>query len=180
MNKRKLWIPLALSCMLIISGCGLNTSHQTSKNLSPESSSSLQVPAEKEATLHYYKSSDDGMKLIPVTKKVPAKDNTAKTAIEEMLRADRKAKYPILPAGLSLKNISIENGTAYVNFNKEANDIKGSTVQTLFIAMTVDTLTEFPNIRQVVLTAEGKPLQFQIDMSEPFKRDEGYILMEKK
>ena len=179
MNKRKVCIPLVLSAMLLISGCGLNST-QPSQNLSPAPSSALKAPSEKEATLHYYRSSEDGLKLLPVTMKVQAKDHTARRAVEEMLRTDRRAKYPILPTGLALKNLSIENGTAYVNFNDEANHIQGSTVQSLFIAMTVDTLTEFPNIRQVVLTAEGKPLQFQIDMSKPFKRDESYIQMEKK
>ena len=49
-----------------------------------------------------------------------------------------------------------------------------------FIAMTVDTLTEFPNIHDVVIRVEGKSPKFQMDMTRPFKRDESYIQMEKK
>lgn len=41
--------------------------------------------------------------------------------------------------------------------------------------MTVDTLTEFPNIKRVEFRAEGKPLQFQMDMTKQFMRDESYI-----
>ena len=112
--------------------------------------------------------------------KVKAKDRTAKTAMEEMIRTDRKSRYPLLPAGLSLKSIAIKEGTAYVDFSKELNNIKGSTGESLFIAMTVDTLTEFPNIHDVVIRGEGKSPKFQMDMTRPFKRDESYIQMEKK
>ena len=64
---------------------------------------------------------------------------------------------------------------AIANFTDEVNQIKGGTSESLFIAMTVDTLTEFPNIKRVEFRAEGKPLQFQMDMTKQFMRDESYI-----
>ena len=182
MNKKIILSLLAASVLTAaLAGCSLDSGKQASQSLSPKAASSQTVlPAEKESTLLYYKASDDGMKILPVTKKVKAGSRTAKTALEEMIRTDRKSKYPLLPAGLTLKNISIKEGTAYVNFSKELNDIKGSTGESLFIAMTVDTLTEFPNIKQVEITAEGRKPKFQMDMTKPFKRDESYIQMEKK
>lgn len=184
MNKKSLITLLALSSLaltLTFSGCGTQNGNQPSQSLSPKAaSSSAAVPAEAEATLTYYKATDDGLKIIPQSMKVKARDRTAKTALEEMIRADRRSKYPILPAGLSLKSVAIKDGAAYVDFSKELNNLKGETGESLFIAMTVDTLTEFPNINEVIIRAEGKAPKFQMDMSKSFKRDESYIKMEKK
>ncbi|MGN0954356.1 GerMN domain-containing protein [Dialister sp.] len=184
MNKKSLISLLAVSSLalsLVFSGCAPQNGSQPAQSLSPKAASSkAAIPAEAEATLLYYKASDDGLKIIPQSMKVKARDRTAKTALEEMIRADRKAKYPILPAGLSLKSIAIKEGTAYADFSSELNSLKGETAESLFIAMTVDTLTEFPNINEVVIRTEGKSPKFQMDMTKPFKRDESYIQMEKK
>ena len=162
---------------LSLAGCGTDNRTPPAESLTPKAASSSQAtPAEKEATLTYYQASEDGLHILPKQTKVKAGDHTAKNAITEMLRADRKAKYPILPAGLDIKSIHIEDGTASANFTKELNQLKSETAQSLFIAMTVDTLTEFPNIKRVEFRAEGKPVQFQIDMRKQFLRDESYIL----
>lgn len=169
----------AILITLALAGCGGNAVTQpTDKNMVPPASSAT-VPAEKEATLTYYKASDDGLHILPVHIKVKAGDRTAKTAITEMLKADRNSKYPVLPAGVSLKNVHLEDGTCTVNFSKELNDLKGETNESLFLAMTVDTLTEFPNIKQVEIRVEGKLPKFQTKMKQ-FKRDETLIQMEKK
>ena len=166
----------AMAITIALSGCGGTGTPAPShtKEIPPAASSAPVAPAEKEATLTFYKVSEDGRHIIPVKSKVKAKDYTAKTAITEMIRSDRNSKYLLLPSGVSLKNIHIENGTATVNFTKEINSLKGETSESLFIAMTVDTLTEFPTIKQVEFRAEGKPLQFQTKMGQ-FKRDESYI-----
>ena len=182
MNKKTLFFTLSLAAVLALSGCAPVSGKQSAQSLSPKAASSqpVKAPAEASSTLIYYKASEDGLKIVPVSLKVKASDHTAKSALEEMIRADRKSKYPLLPAGVSLKTISIKDGNAYVNFSKELNSLKGETAESLFIAMTVDTLTEFPNIREVEIKADGKPPKFQMDMSKSFKRDESYILMEKK
>ena len=46
--------------------------------------------------------------------------------------------------------------------------------------MTVDTLTEFPNIKRVEFRAEGQLVKFQIDMRKQFLRDEAFIQQTKK
>ena len=138
------------------------------------------IPAEKEASLTYYLPTEDGLHILPATVKVKAADRTAKTSIEEMLRADRKSKYPLVPAGTRLKSVHVEDGTCTVNFTKELNQLQGETGQSLFIAMTVDTLTEFTNIKRVEFRAEGQLVKFQIDMRRQFLRDEAFIKQTKK
>ena len=182
MDKKILFLAASLSALIALSGCAPDTGKQPAQSISPKaaSSQSVKAPAEASSTLTYYRVSDDGLKIIPATLKVKASDHTARNSLEEMIRADRKSKYPLLPAGVSLKTISIKDGKAYVNFSKELNSLKGETSESLFIAMTVDTLTEFPNIHDVVIRVDGKSPKFQMDMTRPFKRDESYIQMEKK
>ncbi len=175
----------ALSAVLLLtaalSGCGgMAVTQPTDKNMVPPAASSqASAPAEKEATLTYYKAADDGLHILPVQITVKAGDRTAKTAITEMIRTDRNSKYPLLPAGVSLKNVHIEDGTATVNFTKELNQLKGETSESLFVAMVVDTLTEFPNIKRVEIRVEGQPPKFQMKMKQ-FQRDETLIQMERK
>lgn len=164
----------------LLSGCGGAGTKQSAGAVVPPAASSSQIPAEKEASLTYYLPTEDGLHILPSTVKVKAADRTAKTAIEEMLRADRKSKYPLVPAGTRLKSIHIEDGTCSVNFTKELNQLQGETSQSLFIAMTVDTLTEFPNIKRVEFRAEGQLVKFQIDMRKQFLRDEAFIQQTKK
>lgn len=164
----------------LLSGCGGAGTKQSAETVVPPAASSSQIPAEKEASLTYYLPTEDGLHILPSTVKVKAADRTAKTAIEEMLRADRKSKYPLVPAGTRLKSIHIEDGTCSVNFTKELNQLQGETSQSLFIAMTVDTLTEFPNIKRVEFRAEGQLVKFQIDMRKQFLRDEAFIQQTKK
>ena len=173
-------VPIILTALL--SGCGGSNKPQSAGQVVPPaaSSSQSQIPAEKEASLTYYLPTEDGLHILPAMVKVKAADRTAKTAIEEMLRADRKSKYPLVPADTRLKSVHVEDGTCTVNFTKELNQLQGETGQSLFIAMTVDTLTEFPNIKRVEFRAEGQLVKFQIDMRRQFLRDEAFIKQTKK
>ena len=83
-------VPIILTALL--SGCGGNSKPQSAGQVIPPAASSSQIPAEKEASLTYYLPTEDGLHILPATVKVKAADRTAKTAIEEMLRADRKSK----------------------------------------------------------------------------------------
>ncbi len=145
---------------------------------------SQQVPAEREATLRLYLPDEDGMHVSLRESKVPAKQMTLKNALVQLIRLDREQKYPLLPTGLTIKDVSIEDGTAVINFSGQLKDLSGgTTAQGLFIAMFVNTATEFPNVRQVVFQMEGHPVTGftgHYDMTQPFKRNEGMIRMEKK
>lgn len=77
---------------------------------------SQQVPAEREATLRLYLPDEDGMHVSLRESKVPAKQMTLKNALVQLIRLDREQKYPLLPTGLTIKDVSIEDGTAVINF----------------------------------------------------------------
>lgn len=168
----------ALAAVLLIglslSGCSSPSDTVSSSPIAPKASSSA-VPAQQESRMTFYKASADGLRVIPVTVSVKAGSRTPQNALAEMIRTDRHEKYPLLPAGLTVKSVTVENGTAFADFSEELNQLKSGTEQTLFVAMTVNTLTEFPNIQQVRFTAGGKPPKFQLDMQKDYKRDEAYI-----
>lgn len=119
------------------------------------------------------------MGVSPRTVTVPAGDKNLETALRLMIDADRKSAYPLLPTGLSVKEVYVKDGTATVNFSKELKNLQGgSTAEGLFIDMTVDTLTEFPDVKNVVFHMEGMPIKKLTghrDMTAPFKRDEKTI-----
>ncbi|WP_274960062.1 GerMN domain-containing protein, partial [Dialister invisus] len=105
---------------------------------------------EKEVSLTIYRPTEDAMYLVPVTVKMKLKDDPPKAALAAMIADDRKQKYPILPKGLSVNTIKVKDGIATVDFSKELlNMDKSTTTEELFTAMTVNTLTEFPDIKEV-------------------------------
>ncbi|MDY6084248.1 MAG: GerMN domain-containing protein [Dialister sp.] len=167
------------SALLILSLSGCISTPPAETGGKPAAETSSKAPAQKEATLTVYKVSPDATHLVPVSVTVAAGNKTPKTAIEKMIATDKKEKYPLLPAGLSVKYVDVKDGAAVIDFSKELEHLeKGSTTEQLFIMLCVNTLTEFPNIKQVSFRMEGKPithLSGHYDMTVPFKRDESYI-----
>ena len=111
---------------------------------------------------------------VPVTVKMKLKDDPPKAALAAMIADDRKQKYPILPKGLSVNTVKVKDGIATVDFSKELlNMDKSTTTEELFTAMTVNTLTEFPDIKEVKFLMNGKAithLSGHSDMTRTFKR----------
>lgn len=177
--NRKIVSAIVLSAFtaILLTGCGSAPSSEQKNNhpISASSGADTRSPSQEKTSLVYYKASDDGMHIEPITLSIAASDRTPLEAVKIMIRGDRKQKYPLLPAGLSVKNVSIKDGTATVNFSKELNSLQGGTSQTLFIKMTTDTLTEFSDVKRVVIRCEGKTPRFQIDMTKSFKRDTSIV-----
>lgn len=68
----------------------------------------------------------------------------------------------------------MKDGLATVDFNKAFVSRKNNEFDNmLMIYAVVNTLTEFPDIKQVTFSVEGKKLDMlgQMDMEEPFKRE---------
>lgn len=181
--KNLKWIAAALLVSALFSGCG-ETPTSPAAPAQKNAAQTETVPAEKEATLTLYLPDEDGMHVTRRDFKVTAKEKTLKNAVYQLIRLDRDSAYPILPTGLSVKNVTVEKGVATLNFSKQLADLTGgSTTENLFIAMMVNTATEFPNVTEVRFTMEGRPLESlsgHHDMTQAFKRDESLIRMEKK
>lgn len=163
--RRVLGVVLCCMAGAFISGC----SQQEIRPSRPR-----QVPATMDSTLIYYLPCDDGLHVRRCEMKTAARDNTPVEALREMVRADKRLDSPLLPDGLSVNYVVVEHGIAYADFSAELALLnESSSVQELFVHMTVDTLTEFPDIQTVVIQVEGQVphIPGNIDWSTPFSRD---------
>lgn len=179
----KLFLPALFLAAAVLAGCG-GPMEQKSVPAQSVPAMSAAIPAEKESTLTLYLPDEDGMHVTRRDFLVRAKEKTLKNALFQMIQLDRKQPHPLLPTGLSVKDVTVKDGTATINFSKQLKDLSGgSTTESLFIAMTVNTATEFPNVRQILFQMEGAPIKRltgHFDMTQPFRRDESLIRMEKK
>lgn len=168
---------------LTFAGCGTQVTPPASSSTVPAAASQA-VPADHEAVLSFYLPDADAMHIIRQDVTVKASQKTLKNGLYQMIQADRVSKYPMLPTGLTIKDVTVKNGTATINFSKQLKNMSGgTTTENLFVAMVVDTATEFPNVKQVVFQIEGQPIKKltgHLDMSQPFKRDETPIKAAKK
>ena len=163
--RRVLGVVLCCMAGAFISGC----SQQEIRPSRPR-----QVPATMDSTLIYYLPCDDGLHVRRCEMKTAARDNTPVEALREMVRADKRLDSPLLPDGLSVNYVVVEHGIAYADFSAELALLnESSSVHELFVHMTVDTLTEFPDIQTVVIQVEGQVphIPGNIDWSTPFSRD---------
>lgn len=178
--KKELLLAASLLIAGVLSGCG-----EVAYQPAPSAPAATEtVPAQREASMTVYVTDDDGMKLAPRTVKVAARDKNLKNALFQMILLDREQTFRVLPTGLTVKDVNIaSDGTAIIDLSKELKNLGGgNTTQSLFIAMFVNTATEFPNVKQVLFRMEGEPidrLTGHYDMTEPFRRDETLIRMEK-
>jgi hypothetical protein len=60
-----------------------------------------------------------------------------------------------IPNGVELNDIRIENGTAYVDFSEELNQVGGSCSVTAIRAQIEETLLQFPTVDDVVISVSG-------------------------
>ncbi|HYC83221.1 MAG TPA: GerMN domain-containing protein [Candidatus Paceibacterota bacterium] len=111
---------------------------------------------------------DDCRNVVAVTRQVPKSSATANAALTALLagpRADEKADgyTSAIPAGSKLNSVKIVGTTAYADFNATTESGGGSCSMMARTAQIEKTLLEFPTIKTVVLTANGKSadLSFQ-------------------
>ena len=99
-------------------------------------------------------------KVWPEIRNVPV-DNarTAWAALRELIAGPVKAGlFPSMPSGTTVLDLSISNGTCTVNFSREFIDNHGggSAGELMTLGSIVNTLTEFPTIKRVMILVEGK------------------------
>jgi spore germination protein GerM len=84
-----------------------------------------------------------------------------------------------MPVSTRLLSLKIKDGIAAANFSSNLTRFGGgSATEILLVAAIVNTLTEFPEIKQVQILIEGKKVETlagHIDISEPLGRSEKII-----
>lgn len=121
------------------------------------------------------------MYLVPEIRQVVKDKPVEQIIVEQLIKGPEKAGlYPTIPKGTSLISIEVKDGTAYVNFSEEfkTNHWGGSAGEAMTIYSIVNSLTELPNIKQVMFLIEGREeetLAGHFAFNEPFRRVENII-----
>ena len=102
------------------------------------------------------------LEVYQVTRTIDTVPTMGKAAIEELLKGptsaeEAKGYYSAIPANAKLNSLTIKNGVAYADFNSDLeNGIAGSCRVQTIRAQIEQELLQFPAIKNVVLSINGK------------------------
>ncbi len=125
-----------------------------------------------------YYPDDAGMSLIPVTRQIKInKDDDKYFETAKLLAEKPKEKNltKIFPNRAKINGVLRKGDTVFVNFDGSVaeNFVGGSTGEEMLINSFVNTLTEFPEVKQVKFLINGhevETLAGHMDLSSPLKR----------
>lgn len=142
-------------------------------------------PAKKDDSAHavnvkVYYPDDSGMKLVEVERKIIIDDSTDKytAAVETLLEEPAEENLTkIFPNNAAIRGVTVENGLAVVDFDGAfvKNFVGGSTGEEFLIGSVVDTLTNFPEVKQVRFLVDGQEIETlsgHMDLSTPLERSD--------
>ncbi|MBQ7496289.1 MAG: GerMN domain-containing protein [Selenomonas sp.] len=176
--------------LLVTAGCqeGQGTSSSSGSSGSITKVQEKQAPkAEKQekkdekpqeiSTKVYYPNAD-GTKLIAVKRKFTVsadKDKYAEAVKSLMQGTKEKNQSVIIPKQAKLRGVKLEGGVARVDFSQDLvkHFVGGSTGEEMLVGSIVNTLTEFPEVKQVQILIEGSPVETiagHMDLSTPLER----------
>ena len=106
-------------------------------------------------------SSEDCKSVFPVERYVPKTQKVASAAIKELLiglgiREVDQGYWSQIPLGSQMRSLKIENGVAFADFNQATEMGGGSCGQGIVTSQIYETLLQFPSVKKVVLSIEGR------------------------
>ncbi|MDN5362057.1 MAG: hypothetical protein PWP70_1104 [Moorella sp. (in: firmicutes)] len=186
----------ALIMVALVSGCGLTDRLQgkvqpqvqvqvpppEASTPAPEGDAQAGAPAKTTQVVLYF-SDPSGNYLVPEKRSIAAVEGIARATIDELIKGPGPGSQllPTIPKGTVLKDINIRpDGLARVDFSKElvANHSGGSLGESLTVYSIVNTLTQFPTVKQVQFLVDGKYVQTiagHVDVSAAMGRNESLI-----
>ena len=186
------WLAACLMAvtMMLMAGCqqgqGTNNSSASSGVVTPvQEKQEPQVEKKEEKkeknqefTINVYYPNEDGTKLLPVKRKVRPLSSEDKytAAVKSLMEGTKeKGKIVILPKQAKLRSVKLVNGVAKVDFSQDLvkHFVGGSTGEEMLVGSVVNTLTEFPEVKQVQILIEGNPVETlggHMDLSTPLSR----------
>ena len=186
-TKYKVLLMALVTLTLVIAGCNgeapvtPQTTVDPAKTVESPKQPAVNPTQEKTMQIVVYHATKDAMYLVPETHKVAINNQPARTAIELLLAGTKNSDLvAIMPAGTKLKNLTVKDHIAYVDFDDAIikKSTGGSAGETLMVAAIVNTLTEFSDIHQVQILINGKKVETlsgHLDVSEPLGRSERII-----
>lgn len=140
------------------------------------------IAGEKKEIALYF-SDDEGRYLISEMRDIPKVEGIARAVIEELIEGPsvQSGLLPTLPVGTELLDINVRpDGLCIVDFSGElvVNHPGGSLSEEMTVYSVVNTLTQFPTIRQVQILIEGEKVETiagHMDVSTTMDRNEELI-----
>ncbi len=123
---------------------------------SPTNSS---VPLTMQVAVYYLKNGNNEMYLVREVHEIEKSTGVARAALNELISGKPLTSdaFKVIPADTKILGVKIENGIATVDFSKEVLKANvGSGGEGLGIDSIVNTLTEFPAVKKVQFTVDGK------------------------
>lgn len=137
------------------------------ENAQTQTPSQIVKPSEtkKEALIYFYDKSMSHLAAhkitLPHAKQAEGKES-ARFCANRLLEGPPKKSTLVstFPEDVAIKNISVENGTATVDFNKNFLKPYGATQEIGMVGSLVLTLTAIPGIKNVQILCEGKKVPY--------------------
>ncbi len=126
-------------------------------------------------------SGEDRFYTVPVLRPADADVDLKTAALQEMIAGpdEESVLSPIAPPETEILGLEVEDTTATVDLSSEITTYAtGSAGESLVIAGIVNTLTEFPDVDEVIILVEGEEgvsLGGHFELSEPLERFEDFI-----
>jgi len=150
----------------------------------PEGETAAQNKQEKgQIQVVLYFADPSGNYLVPEKRPLPKVEGLARATVEELIKgpAPGSPNLPTIPKGTVLRDINVRpDGLCRVDFSRELikNHSGGSLGETLTVYSIVNTLTQFPTIKQVQILVEGQlvlTIAGHVDVSSAMTRNESLI-----
>lgn len=101
-------------------------------------------------------------RVFAATKDIPKTDTPGRAALEELLAGptaeeQKNGYFSSINSGVQIQKLSIENGAAKVDFNKQLEEAVGGSCRVAAIrAQITQTLKQFPTVKSVVISIDGR------------------------
>lgn len=112
---------------------------------------------------------EDGKGVSPQTITVDANRKTVKDALNLMIESDMRHQYPIFEKDTKITGVSMKGNVATIHVTKNFLTNGTGLTATLRLAAIVNTATQFDNVKQVLIQAEGKEIKTYggVDLTQP-------------
>ncbi|MBE6022818.1 MAG: hypothetical protein E7231_06245 [Cellulosilyticum sp.] len=139
-------------------------------------------PATKSYVLNVYFADQEG-KLVKEVHRIIGSDSTKeeKFVVEELIQGPKTDELlATVPSDMKVNTIDTLNGVCQVDlsFDPKSKFFKDDEAKTLMIYSIVNSLTELPQVKKVIISIDGQEevaLTPEIDLPNTFERSEAYI-----
>ena len=156
-------VALTLVCATVSAGCdGDEPSPTPTTTTETETTTTGQTTTQESSSVAVYFLR--GEKVSPVRRTIAATPAVARAALTELLAGPTNEEAAsglasAIPAGTSLRDISVSGGVATVDLDGTFDDGGGSASMLGRVAQVVATLTRFPTVDRVAFRIDGRPVE---------------------